>query len=122
MLKKLLNLSKNTYAEATQGGTDEEVTEYMQEQLATETQAFIVGSSVLKTYWEKRAYQEKLGADNDIKKFNCFALVKMSKKNLEKAVQKSRSKLLNGISDPEVKKKTNKALNMVEKKFSNTEA
>jgi hypothetical protein len=120
--QEIAQFMKNTYSEASQGGGDEEVSEYMQEQLATESQAFIVGSSVLQTYWEKRSYQTKLGAEEDEKKFNCFALVKMSKKNLEKAVKKSRSKLLNGISNPEVKQKTNKALNMVEKKFSDVEA
>ncbi|MBT7609400.1 MAG: hypothetical protein HN576_06575 [Bacteriovoracaceae bacterium] len=120
--QEIAQFMKNTYSEASQGGGDEEVSEYMQEQLATESQAFIVGSSVLQTYWEKRSYQTKLGAEEDVKTYNCFALVKMSKTNLEKAVQKSRSKLLNGISNPEVKKKTNKALNMVEKKFSDLEA
>ena len=44
---------KNTYAEATQGGGDEDVSEFMQEQLAQETQSFVVGSRVLKTFWEK---------------------------------------------------------------------
>jgi hypothetical protein len=120
--QEIAQFMKNTYSEASQGGGDEEVSEYMQEQLATESQAFIVGSSVLQTYWEKRSYQQKLGADEDVKTFNCFALVKMSKKNLEKAVQKSRAKLLNGIANPEVKNKTNKALNMVEKKFSDLDA
>lgn len=115
--QEIATFMKNSYAEATQGGGDEEVTQYMQEQLASEAQAFVIGSSIIQTYWEKRAYQEKLGADEDVKKFNCFALVKMSKKNLEKAIRNSRAKLLDGISNPEVKQKTNKALNMVEKKF-----
>ncbi len=116
--QEIAQFMKNTYAEAVQGGGDEDVTEYMQEQLATESQAFIIGSTVLRTYWEKRGYKESLGADEDMSKFNCFALVKMSKKNLEKAVKRSRAKLLNGIADPEVKTKTNKALDLVEKKFS----
>ena len=98
--QEIATFMKNSYAEATQGGGDEEVSEYMQEQLASEAQAFVIGSSIIKTYWEKRAYQEKLGADNDEKKFNCFALVKMSKKNLEKAIRNSRAKLLDGISNP----------------------
>lgn len=116
--QEIAQFMKNSYGEATQGGADEDVTEYMQEQLATESQAFIIGASVLKTYWEKRRYKESLGAEEDMTKFNCFALVKMTKKSLEKAVKKSRAKLLGGIEDPEVKKKTDKALNDVAEKFN----
>jgi hypothetical protein len=116
--QEIAQFMKNSYAEATQGGADEDVTEYMQEQLATESQAFIIGSSVLKTYWEKRGYKESLGAEEDMSKFSCFALVKMSKKSLEKAIKKSRAKLLGEIEDPEVKKKTDKALDHVASKFN----
>lgn len=120
--QEIAQFIKNSYAEATQGGADEDVTEYMQEQLATESQAFVVGASVLKTYWELRGYKEALGAEEDMKKYNCFALVKMSKKNLEKAVKRSRAKLLGEIEDPEVKKKTDKALEAVENKFNELDA
>jgi hypothetical protein len=113
---------KNTYSEATQGGDEEEVSEYMQEQLAQEAQSFIVGASVHKTYWEKRKYLESLGADEDKSVYSCFALVKMSKKNLEKAVKNSRKKLLDNIREPEVKKKTNKILKDVSKKFAALDA
>ena len=116
--QEIAQFMKNSYGEATQGGADEDVTEYMQEQLATESQAFIIGSSVQKTYWERRNYKESLGADEDMKKFTCFALVKMSKKSLEKAVKASRAKLLGAIEDPEVKTKTDAALDDVAKKFS----
>ncbi len=101
---------KNSYSEATQGGGDEEVTEYMQEQLASETQAFVVGARVIKTFWEKRYYKEELGAEEDKRIYNCFALVKISKRNLDKAVRSAQAKLLNGIKNPEVKQKTDKIL------------
>lgn len=115
--QEIAQFMKNSYAEATQNG-DDEVNEYMQEQLATETQAFVVGSSVIKTYWEKRSYKEALGAQEDKVEFNCFALVKMSKKNLEKAVNSARAKLVEGLESPEVKKKTDKALADVAAKFT----
>ncbi|EQC46600.1 hypothetical protein [Bacteriovorax sp. Seq25_V] len=115
--QEIAQFMKNSYAEATQNG-DDEVNEYMQEQLATEAQAFVVGSSVLKTYWEKRAYKEALGAEEDKTEYNCFALVKMSKKNLEKAVISARKKLVEGIESPEVKKKTDVALADVAAKFT----
>jgi hypothetical protein len=116
--QEIAQFMKNSYAEATQGSADEDVTEYMQEQLATESQAFVIGASVLKTYWEKRGYKESLGAQKDMSKYSCFALVKMSKERIEEAVKKSRKKLIDGIKDPEVKVKTNKALDHVAKKFS----
>ena len=112
---------KNTYAEATQGGGDEEVSEYMQEQLAQETQAFVIGSRVLENFWEKRFYKEELGAEEDKRVFRCFSLVKIGKKNLAKAVRNSQAKLLDGISNPEVKKKTNKIIKDVANKFNDVQ-
>jgi PBP1b-binding outer membrane lipoprotein LpoB len=115
---EIAQFMKNSYAEATQGGASEEVTEYMQEQLAQEAQSFVVGASVIKRYWEKRHYKELLGASEDKVKYYCFAVVRMSKKDIEKAVERSRAKLLKEIQAPEVKVKTDKALSDVAKKFS----
>jgi hypothetical protein len=115
---EIAQFMKNSYAEATQGGASEEVSEYMQEQLAQEAQSFIVGSSVVKKYWEKRSYKEALGASEDKVKYYCYAAVKMSKKDLEKAIERSKAKLLGEIPEPEVKVKTDAALKDVAKKFS----
>jgi hypothetical protein len=119
---EIAQFMKNTFAESTQGGEDEDVTEYMQEQLAQEAQSFIVGARVHRTYWEKRRYLETLGAEEDKTEYNCYALVKMSKKNLEKAVKNSRRKLLQNIEEPEVKQKTDKILKDVSKKFAALDA
>jgi YesN/AraC family two-component response regulator len=116
---EIAQFMKNSYAEATQGGGNEQVSEYMQEQLAQEAQTFLVGVQVAKTYWEKRKYLEKLGAIEDKVKFYCYAVVKMEKKNLETAIKKSTEKLLSNVKNPEVKQKTNKILKEVGKKFSN---
>lgn len=118
---EIAQFMKNSYAEATQGGADEDVTEYMQEQLANEAQGFLVGTAFVAKYWEHRAYKEELGADEDEKKFYCYAVVKMSKKDLEKAVERSKAKLLGQIEDPEVKKKTDSHLKDVSKAFSDLE-
>ena len=115
---EIAQFMKNSYAEATQAGASEEVSEYMQEQLAQEAQSFIVGASIVKKYWEKRSYKEALGASEDKVKFYCYAAVKMSKKDLEKAIDRSKAKLLGEIPEPEVKVKTNAALKDVAKKFS----
>jgi len=119
--QEIAQFMKNTYSEATQGGGDESVSEYMQEQLAQQAQSFIVGAAVVKKYWEKRSYKETLGAAEDKVKYYCYAVVKMSKKDVEKAVASSRAKLLGGIEDPEVKKKTNNILKDADKAFSDLE-
>ena len=93
----------------------------MEEQLAQESQAFIVGAQTHKTFWEKRKYKEELGATEDKIEYNCFALIKMPKKELEKAVKNSRKKLVENIRDPEVKQKAEKALANAESAFSDLE-
>ncbi len=110
---------KNSYAEATQGAPDEEVSEYMQEQLAQETQSFLVGAGVIQNYWEQRRYKKELGADEDEVKFQCYALVRISKKSLSKAMAAARAKLLNNVEDSEVKSKTEDIIEDAEKAFLN---
>lgn len=112
---------KGSFSEAVQGGTDEEVTEYMQEQLAQEAQTFIVGAEATQSYWEKRQYLVELGAQENKLLYNCFALIRMSKDNLEKALKFSRQKLLSHVQKPEVKQKAEKALKVAEKKFVDKE-
>ncbi len=110
---------KNSYAEATQGASDEDVSEYMQEQLAQETQSFLIGAGVIKNYWEQRRYKVELGAEEDTVKFQCYALVRISKKSLAKAMAAARSKLLNNVQDSEVKAKTEDIIEEAEKAFLN---
>ena len=115
--REIAQFIKNSYTEATQNEGDE-ATEHMEEQLAQEAQSFIVGASTHKTFWEKRGYKESLGAEEDKTEYKCYALVKMAKKNVEEAVKRSRQKLLANLTDPEVKKKAEKALVGAEQAFS----
>jgi hypothetical protein len=108
---------KNTYSEATQGSEDEDVTQYMQEQLTQEIQSFIVGARVGRKYWEQRKYKKDMGASKDYKIFNCYSLVQIEKGNLNKMIRMARQKILASISDSEVKAKTKKAIKDVEGKF-----
>lgn len=108
---------KNTYGESSLGG-DALVEHYMEESLASEAQAFVVGARVERTYWEKRKYEVKLGANEERSIYQCFALVKMDKKHLEKAVNSSLEKLYSNISKPEVKAKTQEILKDVAQKFN----
>lgn len=109
---------KNSYAEAVQGGEDEDVSEYMQEQLASETQAFVVGAQTVETYWEKRRYLEKMGAEENKTVYKAYALVRLTKKSVEKMVKAARKRLLDRIPT-EVKTKTENALKDVDKAFAN---
>lgn len=118
--REIAQFMKNSYTEATQNDGDE-ATEHMEEQLAQEAQSFIVGAQTHKTFWEKRRYKEELGAEEDKTEFNCYALVKMTKKDVEKAVKSSRQKLLDGLKDPEVKQKAVKALAGAEQAFADLE-
>lgn len=118
---EIAQFMKSSYAEATQGGGDEQVTSYMQEQLAQDAQSFLVGVQVAKTYWEKRKYSVKLGAPEDKMMFYCYAVMKMEKAKLEDALKKSSNKILSGVKNPEVKQKTNKILKEASAKFASLE-
>lgn len=109
---------KNSYAESVQGGPDDDVSEYMQEQLASETQAFVVGAETAETFWEKRRYLQKMGAEEDATLFKAYTLVKIDKKNVEKMIKAAKKRLIDRIPS-ETKSKTEKALKDVEKAFTN---
>jgi hypothetical protein len=115
--QEIAQFIKNSYAEATQGSDDTDISQYMQEQLGQEAQSFVVGSKVVQTYWEKRRYLKELGASKNQTKYNCFALVKMKKEDLKKAVELSRKKLLENVKNPETKAKTEKVLEDIGQKF-----
>ena len=108
---------KNTYGEST-SADDAQVSDYMTESLAQETQAFVVGAQVHKKYWELRSYEKELGAKKNYKKYACHALIKMNKKALKKAIDNSTAELYNAIKDPEVKENTKKILENVAQKFN----
>ncbi len=122
--REMIQFIKNTYAEATQNdrdGVGEEVSTYMQEQLAQETQTFVVGAQTASTYWEKRHYQVDLGAPRDDTRFACYAVVKIHKDDLKKAMAHARGKFLNSLSAPEVKAKAEAATRQVEEAFNAVE-
>lgn len=108
---------KNTYGEST-SADDTEVSDYMTESLAQETQAFVVGAQVHKRYWELRSYEKELGSKKNYKKYSCQALIKMNKKALAKAIKNSTAQLYDAIKDPEVKENTKKILQDVAEKFN----
>lgn len=108
---------KNTFGEST-SADEAEVSDYMTESLAQETQAFVVGAQVHKRYWELRSYDKELGSKENYQKYACHALIKMKKKALAKAIKNSTNELYNSIKDPEVKENTKKILKDVAEKFN----
>ena len=53
----------------------------------------IVGAKVRKTYWEKRFYQEDLGAKKDYTAYTCAALIQISRENLRRGIETVTKKL-----------------------------
>lgn len=93
---------KQSFAQSKHGDptkTNEKLAEYVQDDLAKEVQAFIVGAEPYKTYWEKRKFQKEMGADKDWNGFVCTSLVKISKTNLKKAFARTEESLAKKADD-----------------------
>ncbi len=94
---------KNYYEENVSGNQDEAAVAYMNENLAQDAQAFVVGAKVYQTYWEKRKYDMEKGASEDREVYSCNALIKMNKANLASAIKRAVKKIEAQASDkPEV--------------------
>lgn len=72
---------------------NQKLSEYVQDDLAKEVQAFIVGAQNYKEYWEKRRFMKEMGAKKEWDGYVCTSLVKISKKNLKKAFKRSEQAL-----------------------------
>jgi hypothetical protein len=117
--QEIVSFIKNSYGEATQGGEGEEITEYKEEQLAKETQTFIHGAEVVTSFWEKRRYLKEMGATKDATLYKAFALMRIKKDILNKAVDRASKKFLGDIDNPEVKDKASKAIEEAKDAFTN---
>lgn len=91
--------------------------EFVENTLAEKIQALIHGAAIVKTYWEKRAYQADLGAKKDFTGFTCAVFIRMSSKRLAKAVQDAADFVAKSTDDPETKENVKKALKDVSKNF-----
>lgn len=90
--------------------------DYVSNTLAERVQSLIHGAAVIKTYWEKRNYMQKLGAKKDYIGFTCAALVRMDAARLEAAINKASEDLVEK-ADPELKDNVKKALENLDKDF-----
>lgn len=69
------------------------VRSYIDRSLKSKISQNLVGTQIVKTYWEKRNFKKDLGAARDYVGYTCAILSKIQKKNLEIAVNKAFSDL-----------------------------
>jgi|GEM_PF-438492 len=91
--------------------------EFVENTLAEKIQALIHGASIIKTYWEKRDYQQKMGAKKDYIGFTCAALVRMPVKDLRKAVDEAANHVVKAVDDEATKENVKKALENASENF-----
>jgi hypothetical protein len=84
--------------------------EFVSNTLSERVQSLIHGAAVIKTYWEKRNYMQKMGAKKDYVGFTCATLIRMDAARLKAAIDKASEDLVEKADDPEVKENVKKAL------------
>lgn len=84
--------------------------EFVSNTLAERVQSLVHGAAVIKTYWEKRNYMQKMGAKKDYIGFTCATLVRMETSRLKAAIDKASEDLIEKADDPETKENVKKAL------------
>ena len=98
---------------------DQKLSEYVEDNLAKETQSFVIGSKTFKKYWEKRRFEKDLGAKKDYDGYVCSVLVKISKENLELAFNRANQKLVEKADTTKAKAKVAKVIEDAREAFNN---
>lgn len=91
---------------------------YTENTLAEKIQAILVGASVEKTYWEKRSYQQTLGAKKDFIGYTCATLIGVKKEFLRKAIEQVQRELNKKTDDPEAKESVKSAIEKAHEEFA----
>lgn len=102
------SLAQSVHGDPTKSNT--QLSEYVQNDLLKEVNASIVGAQIYKTYWEKRRYEKEKGAVKDWDGYVCSALVKVSKKQLKIAFERTQKELEAKVSDNSAKENVKKIL------------
>jgi hypothetical protein len=90
--------------------------EYVSNTMGERVQSLINGAAVIKTYWEKRNYMQKMGAKKDYVGFTCATLIRMETGRLKAAIDKASEDLVEK-AEPELKDKVKKALENLDEDF-----
>ena len=72
---------------------------------------------MIKTYWEKRNYLQKLGAKKDHVGFTCATLVRMENSRLQAAIDKASEDIVSKVDDADTKENVKKALETIDEDF-----
>ncbi len=91
--------------------------EFVSNTMAEKVQSLINGAAVIKTYWEKRQYMQKMGAKKDYIGFTCASLIRMETTRLQAAVDKASEDIVAKVDDPETKENVKKALEKIDEDF-----
>lgn len=91
---------------------------FVENTLAEKVQAMLTGTSVVKTYWEKRNYLQKLGAKKDFIGYTCAALVRIEHQTLQNSIDRA-GRILDGkADDPATKENVKKAIDEAKEGFN----
>ena len=115
---------KDSFGQSVQGdptSNDTALEEYVENTLVQEIQSFVVGAQVFKTYWEKRSYKVEMGAPENKTAYTCAVLIKMSKKNIAKALERAQN-LLEKNAKKETKENVRGALKDAAEKFNSLDS
>lgn len=91
--------------------------DYVSNTLGERVQSLVHGAAVIKTYWEKRNYLQKMGARKDHIGFTCATLIRMETDRLKAAINKASEDLVEKAGDPEVRDNVKKALENLSEDF-----
>lgn len=90
---------------------------YIESNLVQKIQEVVVGAAVVKTHWEKRFYQQKLGAEKDYRGVTCAALVQIDREQVQDSIALIKRELMNRTGSTDLKQKVKVALEKAEKDF-----
>lgn len=68
------------------------------ENLEQSVKMYLAGIEKDEMYWEKRKYSTELGAEKDVSKYQCYALIKMNRISYNKVLNLSIEKMMDLIS------------------------
>ncbi len=91
--------------------------EYTESTLVEKTKSLVHGASVIKTYWEKRRYQQDLGAKKDYMAYTCAVYIRMDAGTLAKAVDNAAKAVIERASKTTVKDNVKNALENASEDF-----
>lgn len=83
------SLTTSTYGDASidpQNPNINRLRQYVETTLAEKVQGQVSGARVIKTYWEKRNYQQRMGAPRDYQGWTCAAFIQMDGEQLGRLI------------------------------------